>query len=502
MRQIKKSWLLWPRGLAFFPLSPFSLFFFYLSFSLSTVAQVSPLDYGLREASGPMGRYFALYNAHVDALYRGEEVIYDGIDTLEIALPPDWKSIPLGRHTDFKGLVLYVTNQAHHGALFSLTQAAKPVALEKTLVDGRDFGMVDELAAGYHLLVLNDQTPWTERRGYGYQQYRADLLMLDDGRALNAPVAPWGTDSTRLKASYYDIDTAAKHFRGLTMHRVKESGFKTYCLQVSGQYNVWIEDVYVTTPRSKMIADAVFSVNNSARVTFRDVTVDGTYSGYGSTRNYGYAFSLNNLWATHFERVEAHGNWGVFGSNNLNYTQLVDCDLDRFDIHCYGRDAWLLRCTLRQRQTQFSSMYGTVNFDSCRFVDCIPVRIRSSYNAYTPFDIVMNDCTFELTPRYHALVNVMLLDTADNPRPELKEKCWPNLTVNRMTVVVPWTVGSMILYHPTGTLSELRREFGHISEVYVGGLKMVRPNGTPVKVPLRLWSREFMTINALEYTVE
>jgi hypothetical protein len=286
------------------------------------------------------------------------------------------------------------------------------------------------------------------------------------------------------------------------MHRTPGCSFRTTLVSVSGLYNVLIENAHVTTPRSKMIADGIFSISNSARVTLRDVTVDGTYSGYGSTRNYGYAFSLNNLWDTRFERVTAHGNWGVFGSNNLSNTHLVDCDLDRFDIHCYGRDAWLKRCTLRQRQTQFSSMYGTVKFDSCRFVDCIPVRIRSSYNAYTPFDIVMNDCTFELTPRYHALVNVMLLDTADNPRPELKEKCWPNLTVNRMTVVVPWTVGSMILYHPTGTLSELRREFGHISEVYVGGLKMVRPNGTPVKVPLRLWSREFMTINALEYTVE
>ena len=54
----------------------------------AAAAQVSPLDYGLREATSGMGRYFALYNAHVDALYRGLEVNYDGIDTLEIELPP------------------------------------------------------------------------------------------------------------------------------------------------------------------------------------------------------------------------------------------------------------------------------------------------------------------------------------------------------------------------------------------------------------------------------
>lgn len=463
---------------------------------------VSPLDYGLREASGGMGRYYALYNAHVDAFHRGLEVDYSGIDTLELELPPSWKSIPLGPHTDFGGLVLYVTNRGHHGSLFSMEQAAAPLALDKQVVDGLDYRAVPELADGWHLLILSDQTPWTERRGYGYMQYRRDLVVVDHGRGVNAPVMPWNSDSTRLKASYVEVDTAQKVFRNLTMHRTKGCTYRTNVVTVSGQYNVLLEQVHVTTPRSRMIADGVFSVVNSARITFRDVTVEGTYSGYGATRNYGYAFSLNNLWMTHFERVRADGNWGVFGTNNMSCTQLFDCDINRFDIHCYGRDAWLKGCTLRQRQTQFSSMYGTVKFDSCRFVDCIPVRIRSSYNAYTPFDIEMNDCTFELTPRYHSLVNVMLLDTADNPRPELKEKCWPNLRVNRMTVVVPWTVGAMNLFQPTGTRAELRRRFGYISEVYVGGMRMVRPDGREVEVPLHLWSREFQTYNALEYTIE
>ncbi len=478
------------------------IFIAVLLVAVSAGAQVSPFDYGLREASSGMGRYFALYNAHVAALQQGTEVDYTGIDTLEIELPPSYKTIPLGPKTDFKGLVLYVTNHTRHGTLFGLTSVAVPLEMDKALVDEREFGQFPELAQGRHLLVLNDKTPWTERRGYGYQQYRADLMVVQDGWAINAPVAPWNTEATQLQASYYDIDTAQKVFRNLTMHRTKESTFKTYCLMLHGQYNVQIENVHVTTPKSKMIADGVFSVRNSAEISFVDVTVDGTYSGYGSTRNYGYAFSLNNVWGALFLRVKAHGNWGVFGSNNLSNTQLTDCDLDRFDIHCYGRDAWLKGCTLRQRQTQFSSMYGTVQYDSCRFIDCIPLRIRSSYNAYTPFDIVMNDCTFELTPRYHSLVNVMLLDTADNPRPELRVKCWPNLTVNRMTVVVPWTVGALNLFQPTGTLKELRREFGHVSTVYVRGLKTVRPSGSEVEVPLRLSSRPFKTVNELKYTIE
>ena len=476
---------------------------FCFSMHLRAQATLSPLNYGLREASGGMGRYYALYNAHRDALYRGLEVSYEGIDTLEIELPPNWKSIPLGPHTDFGGLVLYVTNHVRHGVLFSLSATAHPIELDKALVDSLDFRSVPELATGHHLLVLNDKTPWTERRGYGYQQYRADLVVVRDGIGQNAPIAPWGTDATQLKATYYDFDPGEMaEVSNLTMHRTSGSTYRTYCLSLGGKHAVTVSNIRVTTPRSRMIADGVFSIHNCAHVTLRDITVEGTYSGYGSSRNYGYAFSLNNLYDLRCERLEAWGNWGVFGTNNLNRTTLVDCTLDRFDIHCYGRDARMVGCTLRQRQTQFSSMYGTVEYDSCRFIDCIPLRIRSSYNAYTPFDIVMRGCTFELTPRYHSLVNVMLLDTADSPRPELNPKCWPNLTVEDLTVVVPWTVGRMNLFDPTGTLKELRREFGHINEVTVRGLRMVRPGGREVSVPLHLSTHDFKTVNELKYTVE
>ena len=467
----------------------------------TAMAQISPFDFGLREAESDTARYWALYHAHTEALARGLEVSYEGIDALEIELPADFKSIPLGVHTDFGGLVLYVTNHARHGALFTMPNRQKELSLTKHRVGTGDFRMMPELATGDKLLVLNDKNPWTERIGYGYRVFRQDLIWVHDGKGMNTPIAPWNTDSTRLNATYYDVDTSMKVFRGLTLHRREASTFRTCCLYLDGQFNVLVEDVHVTTPKSRMIADGVFSVSNSARITFRNVTVDGTYSGYGRWRDYGYAFALNNLWNTTFERVTADGNWGVFGTNNLSNTVLTDCDINRFDIHCYGRDALLKRCTLRQRQTQFSSMFGTVTFDSCRFADCIPVRIRSSYNAYTPFDIVMSNCTFELTMRHHSLVNVMLLDTAENSRPELSRKCWPNLTVTDMTVIIPGTVRTMNLYEPTGILSELKKPVEYISKVSVNGLRMLRPNGKPASIPVRLSSREFIPIQKMEVTL-
>lgn len=479
--------------------------FFILSLAIAVgaVAQpISPLDYGLREATSGMGRYFALYNAHVEALRRGVEVDYSGIDTLEIELPPSWKSIPLGPRTDFGGLVLYVTNHARHGALFALTQSATPLEMDKSQVDGLDYSDIPQLANGWHLLILNDQTQWTERRGFGYMQYRRDLIVVHDGQGLNAPVMPWGSDATKMQASYVDVDTTQKKFRNLTMHRTKGCSFRTYLILVSGQYNVLIEHVRVTTPQSHLLADAIFGINNCANVTLFDIKVEGTYSGRGRSDRYGYAFSLNNLYNSSFKYIDAWGKWGVFGSNNLHRTLLEHCVVDRFDIHCYGRDATLSECTLEGRQTLYTSFYGTARFDHCYFKDYVPVRVRSSYNAYTPFDIEISHCTFELTPSHRYIVRVNLLDTADNPRPELKEKCWPNLRVDSMDVIVPWTVGSMYAYDPCDNLKDLRREIGYIDRVELKNIRMIRPNGKPVKIPIKLTTHEFKTKNKLQFTVE
>ena len=461
----------------------------------------SPTLFGLDTASTGESRYEVLYRTHEAANAAGAEVDYTGIDTLRLQLPEGWKSIPLGSVTDFKGLVLYVENHSKHGALFSRSANTKAIELDKATIDRGDFSTIPELANGQILLILKDKHPWVAQRiGYGYPQYRSDIILIDNGRGLNRPIAPYNTDSTILNASYCRVQ-APVVVSNLTMHRVDGSTQKTYCVSLHNLDNITLENIHITTPRSKMIADAAISIGNCTHVTLRDITVDGTYSGYGRTRDYGYAFSMNNVWNSTFDHVVADGNWGVFGTNNLSNTTLTHCDVNRFDIHCYGRDARLVGCILRQKQTQFSSMYGTVEFDSCLFADCIPVRVRSSYNAYTPFDIVMRHCTFEATLRHHALVNMMLLDTNLNRRPELQEKCWPNLTIDDLTVIAPVTVRHLYLYDPTGTRSECRKPVGHISTIQADGIRVVRPNGRKASPMVELTSYPFATQNELKVDI-
>ena len=70
-----------------------------------------------------------------------------------------------------------------------------------------------------------------------------------------------------------------------------------------------------------------------------------------------------------------------------------------------------------------------------------------------------------------------------------------------MTVVAPATVGTLNLYEPTGKVSELKKPVDYISDVTVNGLKVVRPNGRPAKVKVRLSSREFLSVKRMVFTV-
>lgn len=475
-------------------------------FSTMAVAQeqarpkaVSPFDFGLGDAATGEERYWALYEAHAAAIRMKVDVDYSGIDTLLLDIPKDAKTIPLRPNTDFKGLVIFVRNRERDHTLFSLSQTAIPIEIPKERLDNPDFSDLPELAEGDVLLILNDKHPWVaERIGYGSPAMRHDILYLRNGKAQNCPVAPWNTPATEASCSFCHTDSHPKTIANLTIHRDIESSAKTYVCRIACQSHVTIRNIRVTTPKSKLLADGIFSVTNCAHISFEDVRVEGTYSKAGVGTGYGYAFSLNNLWKSRFVRVEADGNWGVFGSNCMSNTYLEECNLNRFDIHCYGSDATCVRCTFQNKQTQFSSMYGTVFFDSCTFDDCIPLRIRSSYNAYTPFDIVMRNCTFRPTLRYHALVNLMLLDTNDNSRPELNPKCIPNVRIENMTVEVPRMVSRIILYNPTGSTEECtQRRWGHLSQIEINGLRTVR-NGKPARAKLFLSDRPISLLEPLE----
>ena len=434
---------------------------------------LNPLLYGLRDAKDGKERYNALYACHKDAAASGRPVSYAGIDTIWLEIPDDAQTMPLTNSTDFAGAVIFVRNDSERDVtLFALKgESPKNINIDRALLDSSDFRQVPELQAGEYLLIVADKNKWTFREGYDYAVYRNDLLFVSDGRGLNHPVTTYMDSAAEPSCTYVPVTTEPKVIENVTIHRGRNEKHKTYCFSVSYQNNVLLRNIHITTPKTKFNADRAISINNSANCTVQDVRIDSTYSYPGA---YGYAIGMNNVYNTTFVRFVADAAWGVFGTNNVNQITLRECDVNRFDIHCYGRDARLVNCTFRNKQTQFSSMYGDVVFDSCHFIDCIPVRIRSSYNAYTPFDIHIRHCTFDATLRHHALVNVMLLSTTPNPRSELAPRCWPNVYVEDLTVNLPFLTRRIEIIEPTGTLSECKKPVDYIETIEINGLRTLR----------------------------
>lgn len=433
-----------------------------------TLSALSPFDFGLETAETDSARYEVLYATHAHAVATGANVSYAGIESLTIEVPSEAAPIPLTPNSDFGGLTLTVKNYAKAKYLFSLTDTLwDSIKLDPKVADKGDFSEVEGLREGVHQVVLEDLRPWVDNRtGYKYGAMRKDILLVRDGHAINRPISPYSTDSTQLIAKTHFTDEALKTITGITIVRDTSSTSKTYCFYIDGINNLKISrvNIYTLDPKN-MYADNAIHIVNCTNLTFEDVLIEGTYS---RTNNYGYGILMNNVWNSTFLRLTGHANWGIFGTNNLNNTTLRNCDINRFDIHCYGRDVFVYNCMFTKLYNQFSSVFGTILFDGCHFSEFIPVLIETSYNAYTPFDLTFKNCTFEASASRNYLVSIGKLDKPSNTRPELNQKSWPNVQIQNMTVNVKENISKVILFNPKG---EAATSVDYISKVIINGLQ-------------------------------
>jgi hypothetical protein len=436
---------------------------------IDTLSTLSPFDFGLAEAETDSARYEVLFTTHQQAVTYGVDVSYKGIDTLTIEVTGNSLPIPLSRHNDFTGLVLYVKNSSKTHYLFTLADSIwNDIDLKPEEVDAGDFTKSDLLRKGTYLVMIEDQNPWVSNRaGYSYGAMRKDILLIQNGIAQNRPIFPYSTDSTLMKATYHPTDEELKTIANLTIIRDTSSTFKTYGFHIIGVNNLKIKNLTINTPDTKnLYADAAIHIENSTKILFEDININETYS---RTNKYGYGILINNVWNSQFSRLNAHANWGIFGTNNLSNTTLKNCNINRFDIHCYGRDVYIYNSTFSQLYNQFSSIFGTLLFDGCRFTDFIPILIETSYNVYTPFDVTFKNCVMDATPGRNFLISIGTLEKITNNRPELTQKCWPNVHINNMKVNVSNKISKVILFSPKGQAAS-NLSVDNISNIIIDGL--------------------------------
>ncbi len=439
---------------------------------------ISPLDYGLVEATTGEARYEALYNAHCAAVALGLPLEYSGVGTVELTVSSASKAIPLPPQTDFKGTVFKVRNNAKKCFLFSLEKVFSRVAVSGAQIDAADYSSVPALASGLHLLRIQDDVHWVDdREGFDHPADRADVVLVRDGVGSNGPVASYDTPATRINAEYCAADEVQKSVCNVTLIRDAASTQNVNLLSVRGINNLYLSNIRVETPSGTGIfGDTAVDIRHCTNILCEDMTFDGLYC---DDHESGYGLSLNNTWNAMFRRIHSHNRWAAFGCNNMQDSYLEDSDVERFDIHCYGRNITIRNSTLTGKGLPCSSIFGTILCENVTFNDCFTYSMRTEYNAFTPFDIVLKNCELYAGSQ-HALVNIGKVDAKINPRPELVKKNWPNLEVDGMTVHLIVGASSFSLFH----LSDMQKypdPLGHVSSIKVKDLNYVYKTNSPVR---------------------
>lgn len=408
--------------------------------------KVSICNY-LDTASSGISRYWALYNAHIEALKSGKSVDYKHVKRIDIEIPADAKTIPLTSDTDFKNIKLTILNNKKNGFfLFDMINQDTTLSIKKEDVDIGDFSYYPKLRNALVLLNLEDETPWVKnRKGYKYGHVRKDILLINRGKAINKPSFEYNTEETKVIAKYCYVSPEKKCIRNLKMYRSVGCSAKTYMLNMIGQYNVDLENIEIHTPPDDKLFDyAIITISDCCNITLRDVWIDGTYS---SKDHSGYGISMNNVYDSKFYKLRGHANWGIFGNNNINKAYLKDCDINRFDIHCYGSDIKFDDCKFRDLYNQLQSISDSVVFNGCEFFQSAPYLVGGSYNAYTKCNVVFRNCIVHPSKKWHNLIQANALKgVTTNERKELSKQQYPNLYIDGLTIDLRDYEGKYCLY--------------------------------------------------------
>lgn len=435
----------------------------------NTKHDLSPYDFGLAKAKTGIECYQVLYETHTAAVSAGVNVDYSGIKAICIEVPDNAKYIPLTRYNDFKGCVFEVKNVAKNHRLFYYAAKETPISISKQRIDTGDFHSIEPLNKGRYLLIIEDENPWVFKRiGHDYGHQRKDILLVENGRANNSVTMPYNNQYSSPKCQYITLDDTPFVFKNITIERKSGCTFLTHVAYISGTDNVQIANVKIHTPASGLMNDRGIMIYNCTNVTMDNICVDGTYSQLNHS---GYGFTLNNIWNLKVTNMYGNANWGVFGDNNINVATFEDSQINRFDIHCYGRDIAFKNVEFFNLYNQFASVYGTISYKGCTFTNFVPVLNGGSYNSFVEHDVVFEDCVFNASAEKYFLVKFSHLNGSRNSRHELADKCLPNITIKNMTVNMRGGAKELLLFSCSSVGKELK-DIGGLSKIEINGMKI------------------------------
>lgn len=444
---------------------------FYLLPSVALIAKTLYVkDYGIYKVTNRIDAYRILLKCHQDAVAEGCSLSYKGIKSINLELPNDVVSIPLPDKTDFVGVTITVENRVKDIALFSRVNRAMPVTVKKEEIDNGLF-CEESLKKGMVILTIHDAKPWVHnRKGTSDKVTRRDVLLLEDGHTYMRPICPYNNEESSPICEFYLVNKHRKEFKNLCFVRSVNSDHITTLIKVRGENNMIIKNIRTKTPdNDHMYADGIFSIDNSVNISFDNLTIEGSYS---QKDKFGYGIIVNTVYNLILKNVMAKTKWGTFCSSNLQNLKLENCDINRIDLHCYGKNFDCRNCNFAGRDIPFASIFGTVKFSKCQFSQGLPLYLRQEYNANTPFSVIWDKCIFNFQKGANSLIGVNGLSEERPTRNELTHKNLPNITIKNCRINLPDNVDSWNLIK-TGDV-EWDEPIWNLTEIRVDGLEISR----------------------------
>ena len=164
---------------------------------------------------------------------------------------------------------------------------------------------------------------------------------------------------------------------------------------------------------------------------------------------------------------------------NINTATIEDSQLNRFDIHCYGKNVTFKNDTFFDLYNQYSSVFGKITYESCTFTNFVPVLNGGSYNAFVAHETVFKDCVFNATPDKYFLFKLSHLNEPVNARHELAEKCLPNMTIKNMTVNMTEGAKDLLIYKCSAGGKNMK-DLEYVSNISIDGLSVNSDGETSV----------------------
>lgn len=455
-----------------------------VSLSGSISSELSPYMFGFRPNQADS--YSEIYLTHLAAKELGTSISYNGIKEVNIRVSAGFESIPLTGQDDFCGAVFHITNTQSTGSyiLFTLTGEDDIVPNSITLDNVRNGNYSLDNNKQYTLFV-KDTKLWTARRGAtsAEDRYREDVICIRNNKAINYPCTTYDTDVS-IECTLMEDKPYQRYLRNLTAIREDGIGMIKF---ISIEYcsNMEISNVTLNTFKGNNTpknGDNAFIMKHCALFNITNMNINNVYSVSGS----GHGYELDTVYHIVYDNITGYdNNWGIFGANNVNDVAVYNSNINRFDVHCYGRDIKFYNCTFTgNKYNQFSGMYGIISFEDCIFgSQFLPYLQEGTYNAYTFHELIFRNCQFYANRGLY----LFGFEKATNPRSELADKYLPSIRMENITYYSSNTFNLILVDSPLTPDGNFQGMMG-LYDVTVDGLRIAstRQNFNVANTPIAI----------------